>query len=69
MKNIDKMKKFKALKETDIRKEIASLQSNICFARLDIANRKTKGIRRIRSWQRDIARLETIISGRKEKND
>jgi len=67
--NKDKMKKWKMAKDSELQKELDTLQNEILLLRIDIANRKTKGIHRIRTLKRDIARIKTIISMREEQNE
>lgn len=67
--NKDKMKKWKTAKDSELQKELDALQNEILILRIDIANRKTKGIHRIRRLKKDIARIKTIISAREEENN
>lgn len=69
MKKTDNFKKLKSLKEPELYKEIAAMQFQVLNLRIDIANRKTKGIHRISELRSSIARAKTIISAKdKEKN-
>ena len=69
MRNKEQIKKWQGMKDADLEKEIQNLQKEILLCRIDIANRKTKGIRRIRKHKRDIARIKTVISQRKGQNE
>lgn len=62
--NKDKLKKWQGQKDQELQKEIDNLQHEILISRIDIANRKTKGIQRIRQLRRDIARIKTILTTR-----
>jgi len=61
-KNKDKILNWQGQKEAELIKEIDNLHSEILASRLDIVNRKTKGVHRIRRLRRDIARIKTIMA-------
>ena len=65
----EKVKKWQNLRDKELQKELDVLQNEILLLRIDIANRKTKGIHRIRSHKKDVARIKTIISMHKEHNE
>lgn len=64
MKN-NKTEKFNKMSDADLLKEIKSINLTILNLRIDIANRKTKGIHRISQLKKDIARINTVITARK----
>jgi ribosomal protein L29 len=66
MKN-KKIEKFNKINNSDLVKEVKSINLAILNQRIDIANRKTKGIHRISELKKDIARINTIISAGKGK--
>ena len=66
--NKDKMKKWQGEKDQELQKEIDTLQHEILVSRIDIANRKTKRIHRIRELRRNIARIKTILTLRDKEN-
>lgn len=70
MKKNQNWKKLSAMSDVELKKEISTMQSGILNLRIDIANRKTKGIHRISQLRADIARSKTILSARiGEKNN
>ena len=69
MKTSERMKKFLALKDSDLQKEISVMQLSILNLRIDIANHKTKGIHKIAQIKSDIARAKTILNGRLKENN
>jgi len=70
MKISQNYKKYLAMKDSELKKEVANLEGNILGARIEIANRKTKGIHRINNMKKNIARIKTVISRRlKEQNE
>ena len=64
MKN-NKTEKFSKMTDANLLKEIKSINLTILNLRIDIANRKTKGIHRINQLKKDIARINTVITARK----
>jgi len=64
MKN-NKTEKFSKMTDANLLKEIKSINLTILNLRIDIANRKTKGIHRISQLKKDIARINTVISAQK----
>jgi len=69
MKKTQSLKKLAAKKNLDLDKEIADMQLAVLNLRIDIANRKTKGIHRIAEIKADIARAKTILAGRSEEKN
>jgi ribosomal protein L29 len=65
----EKIKKFEAMKIEELKKELSTLRANILTMRIDIANRKTKGIHKISQTKKDIARIKTIISAKERENN
>lgn len=63
MKN-KKIEKFSKMSNKDLIKEIKNINLTILNLRIDIANRKTKGIHRISQLRKDVARINTIITAR-----
>jgi len=64
MKN-NKTEKFNKMSDADLLKEIKSINLTILNLRIDIANRKTKGIHKISQLKKDIARINTVVTARK----
>jgi len=65
----ERINKIKAMKPAELEKERGVLVAGILGLRVDIANHKTKGIHKIKQMKRDIARINTIATMRKEIND
>lgn len=65
----ERIEKIKAMKSADLEKERGVLVAQILGLRVDIANHKTKGIHRIKQMKRDIARINTQLTVRKEIDD
>ncbi len=64
----ERIEKIKTMKVADLEKERYSLVGQILALRVDIANRKTKGIHKIKLMKRDVARINTTLAMRKETN-
>lgn len=60
----ERIEKLKSMKPADLEKERKVLVASILGLRVDIANRKTKGIHRIKQMKHDIARINTIVTMR-----
>lgn len=67
--NSSKFEKINIMKDADLAKEINSLNIAILNQRIDIANRKTKGMHKISQFRKDIARINTVISSRKGESN
>ncbi|MCX6810820.1 MAG: 50S ribosomal protein L29 [Candidatus Berkelbacteria bacterium] len=65
----ERIEKLKNMKPAELEKERGVLVAHILALRVDIANHKTKGIHKIKQMKRDIARINTIATMRKEIND
>jgi len=65
----EKVKKYIAMKDAELLKELDTLRASVLTMRIDIANRKTKGIHKIKQTKKDIARIMTIISAKEKDNN
>jgi len=64
-----KIKKYNLMTETELNKELETLRFSIILARIDIANRKTSGIHKIKLEKKNIARIMTILSRKEKENN
>jgi ribosomal protein L29 len=64
----ERINKIKAMKPAELTKERTLLLNQILNLRVDISNRKTKGIHKIKIMKKDIARINTFLTLRKENN-
>lgn len=69
MRKTESYKKLKSMKEVELKKEIALMQETILNLRIDIANRKTKGIHKISQLRAGIARAMTILNQKTEEKN
>ena len=69
MKSREKFKKLQTLSDSDLSKEISVMENSVLNLRIDIANRKTKGVHNIAQTKNDIARAKTIQSLRLKENN
>lgn len=67
MKRVEALKKYQSMKTAELNKELATAEKNFNILCLSVSSGKEKKYSKIKLMKKDIARINTILKTKNEK--